>query len=372
MHGSKLNKEATTSFCQSYSEQVVAIYFEENENISGQQIISVSPNNQVNFFVLRNLFDQWQEETKKFKSPFFNYKNGEVSQALKALVNTLSKNIQIGKEDFEPLLTKATEDALHLMYDPSTFFINILDQIQSKDKIKEFKLMGRYIKIYRAIYEEILDQLTTNGSNNYEKKVLDVVENHEDVPSEQQQMIEQFNDLLTLDVLDKKNFVEAEVTEEKPSALEDDLDILLDTEGEEEASEITENNIESEFEPFNEQEDELTESQNITTQYSNEVQTLNDTFEEPEKIKTVADANESQSLSSIKSNININQRYMFVHDLFEGNDRDYEIAMDEVEHCDSFDSSVELLVQKYSKKYEWDMNSDEVKEMLKVIFKQFR
>jgi hypothetical protein len=31
-----------------------------------------------------------------------------------------------------------------------------------------------------------------------------------------------------------------------------------------------------------------------------------------------------------------------------------------------------MLVQNYAKEYFWDMNSDEVKELLKVIFRRFR
>ena len=63
---------------------------------------------------------------------------------------------------------------------------------------------------------------------------------------------------------------------------------------------------------------------------------------------------------------------MFTNELFGGNGEDFKEAIGYVEECITFDESVELLVQRYAKPYKWDMNSVEVKELLKVIFRKFR
>lgn len=364
MHGSKLNQEATNTYSQSYSAKIVEDFFSKNDSITGQQIISVTPIRQVNFLILKALFDEWQEEIKKFKSPYFDYKNEDVNQALKAFINTLSKHILIEKEHFAPLMERAVVSTLELLYEPEKFYHQELSKSTSSDKSRELKANGKYIKLHRGLFDDLVARLEAGDELNI--AIQSAVSQYE-INSEEKEEVEAFfSSTLKLDVL---------VKEEEPKAedlpMPEPLDELeeMETLTPEETSEQEE--INQEFEPVQEEEEEAP-AHNINQQYKEDIKTLNQRYEEKEKANTVAAALESKSLSNLKNNININQRYMFVNDLFEGNDKDYEVAMDEVEACDSFDSSVELLVQNYSKKYAWDMNSDEVKELLKVIFKRFR
>ena len=50
----------------------------------------------------------------------------------------------------------------------------------------------------------------------------------------------------------------------------------------------------------------------------------------------------------------------------------FEQAIMDIESWDSFYDAGEKLFQEYAKNLDWDMNSDEVKELLKVIFRKFR
>ncbi|MEP2026469.1 MAG: hypothetical protein ABJH98_18570 [Reichenbachiella sp.] len=361
MHGSKLNQEATNTYIQSYSAKIVKEFFSQNDSISGQQIISITPVKQVNFFVLKALFDEWQEEIKKFKSPYFDYKNEDVNQALKAFINTLSKNIQISKEHFSPLLEKAVMATLELLYDPASYFTQELSKTTSADKSKELKSSSKYIKIHKPLFDDLFKKLERGDDLNH--AIQGALTSYTSSNQELEQTVELFNLTLPLDVVDKKADAE-ELPMPEPL---DELEEMETISPEESASQ---EDINEEFKPV--EEDLEDETHNVNQQYKEDIKTLNQRYEEKEKAKTVATALESKSLSTLKNNININQRYMFVNDLFEGNDKDYEVAMNEVENCDSFDSSVELLVQNYAKKYTWDMNSDEVKELLKVIFKRFR
>ncbi|MEO1254266.1 MAG: hypothetical protein AAFY41_05190 [Bacteroidota bacterium] len=99
--------------------------------------------------------------------------------------------------------------------------------------------------------------------------------------------------------------------------------------------------------------------------------TINQQFEKQEE--TLAEHHEtSKSSNSILELISLNHRYMFIKDLFKNDKREFEHALNELEGYDNFDSSVEFLVQGYAKENEWDMQSDEVKEFLKVLFRRFR
>lgn len=360
MHGSKLNQEATNTYSQSYSAKIVEDFFSHNKEISGQQIISITPVKQVNFFVLKALFGEWQEEIKKFKSPYFDYKNEEVNLALKTLVNTLSKHIQVRKEDFQPLLEKAVVATLELLNDPGKYYTRELSKTNATDKTRELKSISKYIKVHKPLFDILLNKLDQDSDIN--QTIEQAVSEYSESDQESEQIVALFNETLPLDVLEKQPKDE-EIPMPKP--LEE-----LDKVSKRETS-INED-INEEFDPIDEDNTEVAAQRNVNEQFKGDIKTLNQQYEEKEKAKSLAAVHETKSLSNLKNNININQRYMFVNDLFEGNEKDYELAMDEVEHCDSFDSSVELLVQNYAKKYAWDMNADEVKELLKVIFKRFR
>jgi len=99
--------------------------------------------------------------------------------------------------------------------------------------------------------------------------------------------------------------------------------------------------------------------------------TINEKFEKDESV-TLADHHQQSKVTSIMEAISVNNRYMFVNDLFEGDKEEFTDAIERIEECESFDEAVEILVQEYARNYDWDMNSDEVKELLKVVFRKFR
>lgn len=99
--------------------------------------------------------------------------------------------------------------------------------------------------------------------------------------------------------------------------------------------------------------------------------TLNDRFAERDRT-TVADQLEEKKVNSIMEAISVNHRYMFTKELFDGNREEFTGAIEQIERCKSFDDAVEMLVQDFARDREWDMNSEEVKELLKVVFRKFR
>lgn len=100
-------------------------------------------------------------------------------------------------------------------------------------------------------------------------------------------------------------------------------------------------------------------------------ETINKQFEKEEE--TLAEHHESnQKGDSILELISLNHRYMFIQELFRNDKNEFENALFELEDFTTFDESVEYLVQSYAKHNSWDMQSDEVKEFLKVLFRRFR
>ena len=63
----------------------------------------------MNLFVVRELFKAWKEETKKLKSPYFNYESPEVKEALETLMDKLSNNILSRSSAFYSAFKKSSE-----------------------------------------------------------------------------------------------------------------------------------------------------------------------------------------------------------------------------------------------------------------------
>lgn len=98
---------------------------------------------------------------------------------------------------------------------------------------------------------------------------------------------------------------------------------------------------------------------------------INKQFEKEEE--TLVEHHESQQKGdNILELISLNHRYMFIKELFRNDKNEFENALFELQDFSTFDESVEYLVQSYAKHNSWDMQSDEVKEFLKVLFRRFR
>ena len=408
MIGNKLNQKATESYSKSFSSKILEKSFPSTNAITGQQILDITAIKQVNFFLLKNLFLKWQEETKKFQSPFFDYSKPEVKDALKNLVNVLSKNILIKKDNFKLLLEAAVLETLTLMYNPSSFFIKEFSSLPNISRIQGFKGLSKYIKIHKGIYDQVVTKLNNDGNqvitDDEIKTLVKFVTSRSNVVEDLSTQEAGFSSVLELDIfeadeviVEKKvtiseklvveNEIILEIEEEDEQDeigsiiieqdevgdidqdIEADEGIVIETEEEDTPEEDTpEDNMDDDYAPIIEESSPITPNRTtINERFSEELPTINERFESESRPTSIVELHETEKISEIQKSINVNQRYMFLNDLFGSDVEVYNHALDEVENSESFDNSVEFLVQNYSKKYEWDMNSDEVKELLKVI-----
>jgi hypothetical protein len=433
MIGSKINHSFVEAYANEFASKICSQYFKDKATINGQQILKVTPVKQVNFLVLKNLFESWQEETRKLQSPYFNYKNDQVVKALVSFMNVLSQNIEIKAADFEKILSTSVQDCIYLMLAPFDFFwADISENDQSSASLKSFKAKSRYFKLNKHILERLIDKLEEDGiiSASKEKALRafeQIVESKTVQPEDPQEVINQFAEILPLkvdqffenqdddllgallsseeepeeqigtpdveedgfssyfdeEVLEEKESTPILKTEpERPSWLENTVEPSI-----EKSIEETPKAPEPEPEPEvqkplirrserqilrREEEEEASQPEDqINMRFAKEQKTLHDQLQKPEKT-TIADIHLNTKQSKMHESISVNQRYMLVNELFSGNVDAYNKAIDDIERCESFDDSVELMVQKYAKKLDWNMNSPEVKELLKVIFKRFR
>lgn len=415
---SKLNHEAVEDLAATFSNAVCNSFFKNKEAISGKEIVDVSPVKQVNYFVLKILFRNWQKETLRLQSPYFNYRNEEVRKALISFMNTLSQQISVKREHFEPLLRQASREAILLILSPYDFFREELTGHESgRLNSKYLKNSDKYIKVNRHFFEAFKARFEAMGEGDLDHEDAlalwdDVFMSVEKRPEDFSVHEEAFKQLVDVNFADLWQEEVASSVEEPgwsataPDEVDDDMagdadddddlaeeDQDLDVPQTEIDDDSEEGYIEDQYKTLEELEaetgseesspapfrfvdkdeefDEEEDSGPLNRQFSSGKLPLHQQLKS-EKGPSLAEIHQSQRIESIIGSISINQRYMFVNELFGGESEIFATAMTKVESCGSFDEAVELLIQNYAREHGWDMNAPEVKELLKIIFKKFR
>ncbi|WP_420576773.1 hypothetical protein [Ekhidna sp.] len=422
----KLNEDFIDGYCEKFASKVTADFFKDGQDvITGKEILKVTPSKQVNFFVIKLLFRYWQEETKKLESPFFNYKHEEVRQAMIQFMNVLSQHIEINKSKFETLLNHAVKDTIYLAAMPQAYVEIDLDS-RGVEKIADKSVEGtvKYLKIHKKeiqnflsdmkglTIDDVIDELpeefddfdTTEAVAEECKLLSEVLEiSVEKVFSDDPAIDEdEFDeddlfepgeeDLVSERKMPKKTAPDAqlesegvEMSTDDDAMTEEDIDDgstrreePIKEEKEEPKSEAPTDEDEEPEEEEPEEEEEpkkkvqppvMLEDDDREDDFPEE--TINKQFEKEEE--SLAEHHEkAPKEGGILELISLNHRYMFIKELFRNDKNEFENALYELEEYDSFDESVEFLVQGYAKHNEWDMQSDEVKEFLKVLFRRFR
>ena len=75
--------------------------------------------------------------------------------------------------------------------------------------------------------------------------------------------------------------------------------------------------------------------------------------------------------ASLKSMLTINQKFMFVNDLFRGSQEDFAKVIDFLDTCETKDVVIKFLNSNYIKRGQWKAEAPQVKEFLSLIDKKF-
>jgi len=322
----KLNHPALEQYALKYSDLLAEQLFFDKKSISGKEILNNMPVKQVGLFVLYNLFKRWKVEMGQLKSPYFNYEHKDVKIKLQELMNVLSKNILVSKEDFVPLLNKAIEDTLLLTLSPLRFFEELVDSFRGEaPNSTEVKELQQFVKINSHMRDALL---TAWASSNKESNVLDIAfEGLNASPADVNETLRPFNKLLPIEL---DNFLLEDFSESQHDELIDD------------------------------DEDGNIEFETIHTQFSSQKKTI------------LADTLGFESTHiSLKSMLTINQKFMFVNDLFDGNSDDFNKVIDFLDSCDNKEVVQKFLNRNYINNGHWKLESPQVKEFMGVLDKRF-
>jgi hypothetical protein len=152
----KISLEAISLYSDAYADKVLKRAFAAKEKISGPEILALCDVQQINLFVVRELFKNWKEEIKKLKSPYFDYDHADVKEALEDFMGILSKNIAIDKQHFSPLLKKAVSQSVLIVLSPYDYFSMLVSGTNNKMNVAAFREEIKYLKVNRAPLEKML------------------------------------------------------------------------------------------------------------------------------------------------------------------------------------------------------------------------
>lgn len=362
----QINSNYLENYSKEYAQIVCERFFSSRQFITGQDIIQLTNSNQVNFFIIKRLFEQWQEELAKLKSnPFFDYRDIAVHEALTQFMNVLSRRIKVEKNHFEPLVQEAVGLAIRVACMPVEFYQDEIKKAPA-GKINEYlKENKKYYKWHDKVITFLIDK--AGFGLDREAYLKAIAANYQ----------------VIRESLESKNLLLATLGEIKPF----DLDHFITEKKTEEQIEISEpapvaENGPSFFDSVEEEDVNVappTHSEPVVEKLVEEpvpvmIKTSSGKLEAG-KLKAHFSAESYKGMKGIVGELSeslaLNQRFMFTKELFDGNADLLKHALKIIDDAGSFDSAIELINTRYVEELDWDTDSEPVREFLQLVYRKF-
>lgn len=339
----KISLEAISIYGDSYAEKVLKGHFEKHDRITGPEILSLCNVQQVNLFVVKEIFRNWKEENKKLKSAFFDYNDAEVKEALDSLMNILSQHISISQTHFAPLLKKAVSQTLLVIFDPYDFFSLLVTGTNNKLDVASFREEIKYLKVNKAPLERMLQKLEEKNvqevSGNEAFGILDqILEEVNFTPEDVEGYIEKFSAIAPFTPSQfylSKNAPPVATLPPPPSV-------------------VAENKVKEE------------PRVNKPKEISELPQALNDRHSREARATLVENF---QRIKSIRESLTINQKFMFTKVLFHGDFELFSRAIERLDQLDTLPAALRYIEEEHAST--WDRDSEEFHEFMELVEKRF-
>lgn len=341
----KISLKAIEKYSEAYSQKILDAFFRDNQKAGGKDLLTLCKIQQVNHFILLELFGAWREENEKIKSPYFDYEAAPVKESLENLMSTLSNHISVDREHLGPLLGKAVRQTMLLILDPYDFFSYLIagDRNHPVDS-KEFKEILKYIKINRSPLEKLYQKLESNPSlsvsGNEAFSLLDqILEEVNFTPEDVDRYIEMFAAVEPLTV--EQFYTQKTVAD--PIATDEPVD--------QKTADDTKEEIKTQ----------------VNSSFEKPKETINDSLQSKSTPRqTLVDG--FQKIVNIKASLTINQKFMFTKVLFHGDFELFSKAIDDLDRQDNLTGALRYLESNHE---EWDRESEEFHEFMEILEKRF-
>ena len=345
----KLNELAINDYIERFSSEALNQLFDNKEEITGEDILSF-PLQQVGLFCLKEIFLTWKSEAEKLESSYFNYSNGDVQDALTKLLNALSNNIQINRNDFKPIFIEATRQSIMLSFSPYKFYSDLIGSIGTADDMApSLKNYLKFIKVNPSVLVSLIEKVD-NGEEVSQTVVDELLSQQGASPEGVDQFFAQYSEIVPLSVeaiyVEHAGTVQSQEQEEE-LVVEKPSPKVVDAPASDE--------------------DDLVDN---TYFVSGDIETINERFSSEPK-ETIADTLAKESRGNMKSMLSINQKFMFINDLFDGNQDDFIKVIDFLDDCENETAALAFVQNNYIKRSLWREEAPPVKEFIRLISVRF-
>jgi hypothetical protein len=348
----KINITEIRDYALRFARVICDKFFKVNTVINGKQIVELCENRQINLFVIKTIYIKWQEEANHIKSPYFDYTVPEVTQAMTALMNVLSRYISIRREIFEPILANAVSDTLILTISPLDYYTKEFNHLGKQIEVAtQIKTIAKYFKIHKKLFDNILTALEAEGNLvRTERAVAIVAAVHSKTELDNKEALLQtfdkiiplnYNNLFVDDTQLTTNTIED--TSFDISALKFDLN-------------------------FKEESKPVSPSYTNTSYTKPVVEEKFSPLSNPELAKTIMESSKKESMKQI---IPYEKRGAFTNVLFGGSGNTFEEALAGIDQCSNYHDAIMYIRENYFRKYSWDLEKDEVKEFYEMVAEKF-
>jgi hypothetical protein len=423
-----VNQQNIQKYAERLTNELCRQFFVNKAFISGPEILSFNSENQLNLLIIKNIYLNWQKETLKLKSQYFDYEEEDVKQALKTFMNKLSNHIKVYRYDFEPLVSKSIADFILLAAAPQDFFTKESEALASpKIQLSLFKEFGKYIKVNRFVIDQVVRDIEVSGyTETFGGETIRFIikalnENPDKVESPevalkglQEQLPFEVTDFVSIPkpLVTRPSFLDQpkpEVEKEpefipvsRPAFLDEtpvvekpvEATPVVTFEPEEPAlpeqiTEVEEPETISDFqtntysEPVEEvvvneeppqpdyQPSNASHSQKEVAEMAKEPITLNDTLRNSEQ-RTLVDALQVKtSTVPFKTLIPLHYRFTFINSLFAGNQQAWAEAVEKIDAADSYEEAIAMLRSTFAGTFNWDKEEDNVAILFTYVERKF-
>jgi hypothetical protein len=374
----KLDLSAIESYGHQYAKKVCDDFFNRTATINGQQILKLSNVAQVNMFVVSDLFERWKADTEVFKSPYFNFESEEVKAVLKTFMNTASQHIMVKRE--EPMLSSAVSRTLVLLLDPSKHFDDFVrdspDFTLTKERLAQ---LTKYTKINGQVAKALNDRLG-DSEKTYVTTALSWL--NEISEKGEFENPDKYLEMLSATVPLRKDFLVKSTSikpvEEVSSMIMSQSFFDTDPDNEdlddEDAPLPTVAQVQAKFD----QERPLTNIKipgfdRLNDTFTDDLPTVNDLLKKEivSNSTPISDLAFSRPIKSIVDGVSLNQKFVFIGRLFNGDINAYNKAVEDLDNCLNFGEAKNLMNRALAPKYNWITAAEEANDFLEVVGRKF-
>jgi hypothetical protein len=113
-----------------------------------------------------------------------------------------------------------------------------------------------------------------------------------------------------------------------------------------------------------------TEPRSLNDKLLNGSKTLNDNVV-LNKTSSLGDSHGKSKIASLKTSVSLNQRFLFINNLFGGSQDVYLQTIEKLDSCSSLSEAQSMVVNEIALKHNWDNKSAEAEEFYALLERKF-